>query len=109
MSDIYVARASRLAARRLASETIILSPDDSGLYVLNALGTALWEAADGSTPLAAIVERVICQEFDVDPDTAAKDASQFVDGLRQRGILTVSDHPIPHGEPGGAAASEVAG
>jgi hypothetical protein len=108
VSDIYVARASRLAARRLATETIILCPDDSGLYVLNAVGTAVWEAADGTTPLSAIIERVICQEFDVDPDTAAKDASLFIDGLREHGILTVSDHPIEGGEqPADAAPREV--
>lgn len=94
MSELYIARAPRLAARRLESETVILSADDSGLFVLNALGTVLWEAADGRTPLARIVERDVCAAFDVDFDTAARDAEAFVDGLRRHGILDVSASPI---------------
>jgi hypothetical protein len=94
MNEIYVAQGERLAARRLDTETIILCPDDSGLYVLNELGTALWEAADGRTPLAAIVESVICRDFDVDAATALRDALEFVEGLRQQQILQVSDGPF---------------
>jgi hypothetical protein len=107
MSGIYIARASRLAARRLEAETIILRPDDSGLYVLNELGTALWEAADGRTPLAAIVDTMICRHFDVDAATAMQDALAFVDGLREHRILQVSDRPIPiHDHAPGAASAE---
>jgi hypothetical protein len=94
MSEIYVAQGDRLAARRLDTETIILCPDDSGLYVLNELGTALWEAADGRTPLTAIVEGVICRDFEVDAATALQDALEFVEGLRRQRILQVSDGPL---------------
>ena len=94
MPEIYIAQGDRLAARRLDTETIILCPDDSGLYVLNEVGTALWEAADGRTPLAAIVERVICTDFEVDAATALQDAVEFVEGLRRQRILQVSDEPF---------------
>jgi hypothetical protein len=105
MSAIYVARASRLAARRLDAETIILCPDDSGLYVLNEVGTTLWEAADGCTPLSAIVDTTICPRFDVDAATAMEDALAFVEGLRQHQILHVSDEPIPTDDRAPGAAS----
>jgi hypothetical protein len=98
MNEIYVARGDRLAARRLENDTLILCPDDSGLFVLNELGTAIWEAADGRTPLTAIVEQVICREFDVDAVTALQDASVFVEDLRQRHILQVSDGPFQASE-----------
>jgi hypothetical protein len=108
MSDIYVARGRRLAARKLDAETFILCPDDSGLYVLNEVGTALWDAADGCTPLAAIVERVICMDFDIDAATAMQDALAFVEGLRQRQMLQVSDAPIPtRDQTQGSAPAEV--
>jgi Coenzyme PQQ synthesis protein D (PqqD) len=94
MSDIYIARGERLAARRLEAETIILCPDDSDLYVLNEVGTALWEAADGRTPLRAIVEGVICRDFEVESATALQDALEFVEGLRRQRILQVSDGPF---------------
>ncbi len=94
MNEIYVAQGERLAARRLENDTVILCPDDSGLFVLNELGTAIWEAADGRTPLAEIVEQVICREFEVDGVTALRDALEFVEELRHRHILQVSDAPF---------------
>jgi hypothetical protein len=109
MTEIYVARGDRLAARRLDTETIILCPDDSGLYVLNEVGTALWEAADGRTPLAAIVERVICRDFEVDAATALQDALEFVEGLRRQRILQVSDGPFQmYGDTQDSASRELA-
>ena len=94
MSEIYIARGDRLAARRLENETMILCPEDSGLYVLNELGTALWEAADGQTPLTAIVDEVICRDFDVDAATALADAREFVEGLERRRVLRVAAVPF---------------
>jgi hypothetical protein len=66
MTDVYIAHGERLAARALASETVILRADDSGLYVLNEIGTILWQAADGATPLSVIVEQMVCPRFDID-------------------------------------------
>lgn len=94
MTDLYIARGPRLAARVLASETVILKADDSGLYVLNEVGTLLWGAADGTTPLATIVERVICPQFDVDEASALQDATEFVRELGSHNILSVSDRPM---------------
>jgi len=94
MTNLYIARGDRLAARALASETVILRPDDSGLYVLNEIGTVLWNAADGATPLATIVEQAICPQFDVDATTALRDATEFVQGLQDHHILRVSDQPM---------------
>ena len=94
MTNLYIARGERLAARTLASETVILRPDDSGLYVLNEIGTILWDAADGTTPLATIVDQAICPRFDVDAATALRDAIEFVQGLRDHDILKVSDQPV---------------
>ena len=91
MSDLVVAREERLAARRVAGEMVILSADDSSLYVLNELGTMLWEAADGVTPLRDIVERVVCTEFDVDRETGLRDAEAFVRQLAEHGVLRIGE------------------
>jgi hypothetical protein len=94
MSDVYVARESRLAARRVAGEMVILAADDSSLYVLNELGTLLWEAADGTTPLRDIVERVVCAEYDIDAATGLADAEEFLRELSGHGILRLSPEPM---------------
>ena len=104
MSDLFIAREPRLAARRVAGEMVILSADDSSLYVLNELGTLLWEAADGRTPLQAIVEQVVCAEYEVDAETGRRDAEAFLRDLAGHGILRISTTPIEAGA--GAAAEE---
>ena len=94
MSDKYIARSSAIAARLLGGEMMVMSAADSTFFTLNEVATVIWQAADGRTPLAQIVERTVCQEFDVEPEAALRDAEQFVTDLTQHGILLVSDYPF---------------
>jgi hypothetical protein len=88
MTDLVVARASRVAARKVAGEMVVLNADDSSLYVLNGIGTAVWEAVDGQTPISRIVDDVICREYEVDPERARRDVEEFVSALVSHGVLT---------------------
>ena len=92
--EAYPEQNPRAAWRVYEGEAVIVSPEDSTLNTLNPVGTLIWEAADGRTALEAIVARV-CDSFDVDRATAARDAAVFVDQLSQRGLLTVLDAPRP--------------
>jgi len=94
MSPMYIARTREVAARLLGGEMMIMSARDSTLFNLNETATAIWQAADGVTPLAEIVQRSVCAQFDVDPVTALRDAEELVERLAQHGILKLSDHPI---------------
>jgi hypothetical protein len=98
MSDVFFTRAGKLAARKVAGEVVILRADDSSLYVLNPVATAVWEAADGRTPLDAVVRDVICREYDVDAETALRDAAELVAALSEQGLLQTSDRPLPLAE-----------
>ena len=90
----FVARSTRVAARMIGDETMIMSGADSSLFSLNATASVLWHAADGITPIAAIVEREICGRFDVDRDVAMCDATELIDALARHGILRVGDAPF---------------
>jgi hypothetical protein len=90
MFETYVMQSPRTAWRVYDGEAVILWPDDSTLNTLNSVGTLIWESADGKSPLSAIVAR-ICEEFDVDPEQAERDAMAFIAKLRARGLLTVSE------------------
>lgn len=94
MSAVYIARAAEVAARSLDGEMMIMSARDSTLFTLNAVGTLIWQSADGKTTLAEIVEQKVCSEFEVDPATAMQDAEGFVHDLAGHGILLLSDGPI---------------
>jgi Coenzyme PQQ synthesis protein D (PqqD) len=94
LPDRYPEQNPRAAWRVYEGEAVIVSPEDSMLHTLNAVGTLIWEAADGRTALTTIVSRVV-DTFDVDHATAARDATAFVDDLSRRGLLTVLDTPRP--------------
>jgi len=94
MSSVYIARSSQIAARSLGGEMMIMSARDSTLFSLNEVGSVIWQAADGKTPLEEIVERQVCAEFDVEPAEALKDAEDFVRELAAHGILAVSAQPL---------------
>ena len=100
MTDSYIARASKIASRVLGNETLIMSGADSTIFTLNEVATAIWQAADGRTPLSQIVTGTVCSQFDIDPESARRDAEEFVSQLSQHGILLVSDQPITQPHPG---------
>lgn len=103
MSELFIARSDRLAARKVAGEMVILCADDSSLYVLNETGTAVWDAADGGRSVQTIVDDVICRDYVVDRDTALRDVTEFVQALAMHGVLRTADCPIVTENSGDAA------
>jgi len=90
MPEAYLTQSPRTAWRVYDGEAAVLCPDDSTLNTLNAVGTLIWESADGKTAVSAIVAR-ICEKFEVDPERAERDTMAFIAKLRERGLLTVSE------------------
>jgi hypothetical protein len=94
---LYLLRSDNVAARQIGEELMIMSARDSALFSLNETAAILWNAADGSTPLAEIVSRDICPAFDIDAETALRDATELAHGLAERGILQVAPQPFDQG------------
>jgi poly(3-hydroxybutyrate) depolymerase len=94
MSALYIARTKEVAARMIGGELMILYARESKLFSLNETAAAIWQGADGVTPLAEIVERRISAEYQVEPRVALRDAEELVEGLVQHGVLRVSELPI---------------
>jgi coenzyme PQQ synthesis protein D (PqqD) len=95
----YVRRSPSVAARMLGGEMMIMSGQDSTLFTLNPTASAIWNAADGVTPLEQIVERTICSDYEAEPADALRDALELVQGLAAEGILVVSDSPLQEPAP----------
>lgn len=93
----YVARSTKVAARMVGDEMMIMSGRDSTLFALNGTAAVLWEAADGVTLLEDIVARRICATFDVEPAAAFRDAEELVEQLAGHGLMLLSDAPIVAG------------
>jgi len=102
----YVERSKQMAARRLGDEVMIMAGSEATVYTLNDVAAAIWEEADGLTPLDEIVERRICRDFDVAPEDALQDALALVAELAGHGVMEVSDTPIVSKRIPGAPESE---
>jgi hypothetical protein len=94
MKPLYPAHKNQIAARMLDGEMMIMSARDSTLFSLNGVGSVIWAAADGRTPLSEIVAQTVCAEFAVDREEALKDAESFVRELAEHGIMMLSERPI---------------
>jgi hypothetical protein len=93
-AEVYIKPSRDIAARMMADEMVIMSVRNSRVFSLNPTANRIWSAADGATPLREIVARTLVSEFDVDADTAYRDAVELVEELAQEGILLLADHPI---------------
>lgn len=81
-----------LVSRCIAGETLLIPVraqvvDLEGMYVLNDVGTLVWERLDGRTPLPALVNAV-CHCYDVSPEVAAADVAEFLEALATAGLIT---------------------
>lgn len=93
--ETYIEQSPDIACSTLGDDTLIMSTLDSTVFMLNGVGTAIWKAADGATPLSRIVHEKVCAEFEVPEDQALADAEEFVAELAKHGILSVSVDPVP--------------
>jgi hypothetical protein len=91
--DKYLTQSTDIAWRTIGDDTVIVSIADSTLFVLNAVGTAIWNAADGTIPLSQIIRERVCAEFDVTEEQALADAQEFIGELTKHGILLMSESP----------------
>ena len=89
---MYIARSSEIASRNLNGEMIIMSAKDSTLFTLNSVATSIWEAADGQSSIEQIVDEKICAQYEVDRETALRDAQELVQQLSDHGILSISEN-----------------
>lgn len=75
----------RTASRTVDGKAVVIVIDQQKLHTLNAVGTRVWELADGR-PFSEIVDTIV-SEFEVDRETALRDATAFVEQLRSLGAL----------------------
>jgi len=79
------------ATRFILGETIIVPikggvGDLNSIYILNELGTQIWNLIDGQNGINRIIEE-ICEAYDVGPEEAEKDAIEFLSSLEASGLI----------------------
>ena len=82
---------SDFATRSILGETIIAPikggvGDLNSIYVLNELGTQIWELIDGKISINRMIEE-ICKAYDVGTEEAERDAIEFLNSLEVSGLI----------------------
>ena len=86
-----IAKSARTAARVIEGRAVVIVIDRQELHTLDAVGTRIWELADGRT-LGDIVD-VLVREYEVTRETALADARAFLSDLDRLGALTSTEAP----------------
>jgi hypothetical protein len=77
--------------RQIAGETLIVpvtghAMDLESIYVLNPVGSRIWELLRSPITSDRIAE-IVANEFAVSPERAAEDIAEFLDALGARGLI----------------------
>ncbi len=80
-----------LIKREIGGETILVPVgktvyDSKGLFVINELGTFIWEMLPKAGTEEDILNAIL-SEYDVSEDEAKKDLEEFLDTLRKMEII----------------------
>lgn len=86
--DRPLRRSPDAAFQQLSDDrAVILHVETGDYYAVNAVGGAIWSEIDGTT-IADVVE-AMRDRFPDAPPTLADDVQGFVDGLLERGLVTL--------------------
>ncbi len=99
-SNLYPSPHPQVAGRLVDDQALLVLCEEGRVNVYNTVGTRVWELADGTRTLAAIVETVLA-EYDVDRDRAEADVAAFVDLLVARNMLQLAEAPVATPSPAG--------
>jgi Coenzyme PQQ synthesis protein D (PqqD) len=81
-------RNPQTAGRVIDGLAFIVTPDDNKLHTLNGAATHLWRLATTAISPDDATE-ALCAEYEIDRDTASRDAVACLDDMVARQILVV--------------------
>ena len=81
----------KLIKREIAGDVLLVPVgksvyDSNGLYILNETGNFLWEHLETCADENELIQKLL-DEYEVTEDEAKEDVAQFLNDLRQLGII----------------------
>lgn len=83
-------RSEDLVWRKIDEEIVILTEDGRSIHTLDKVGGVIWELVDGTKSVQDIAT-LICDRFDVSPETAQADVLEFCRELADKSIIVVQN------------------
>ena len=86
--DSFINKNDKAAYRIIDHEAMVVTPGSNKLYVINRVGSRIWELADGGVEIKAIA-RAVHEEFNVDYAQALEDTIEFAEELSSKTLIAV--------------------
>jgi hypothetical protein len=77
---------SDLSTRELGGELFIYCRKNSTIYSFNGTGVFIWNLLKNDVAIDEISSR-LCKEYDVSPDEALEDVSNFLRNIENNGLI----------------------
>lgn len=77
-----------VVAGTVGEETVLVTPSQARVRMLNESGSRLWALADGSRTLQELADSLV-EEYEVTPELAAADVLAFAEDLLAAGLIEV--------------------
>jgi hypothetical protein len=84
--NCFPKRRSDLYTRVIDGETVVLDRKGSLIHQLNQTASYIWDRCDGKSARAEIASQ-LAEEFDIDPETVARDVAGIVGQLQSLNLL----------------------
>jgi hypothetical protein len=86
-----LSKSSSIVTRRTGDEYVLVPITDNiadmnSVYTLNETGAFIWDNIDGKRNVEEIIKALI-EEYDIDPVTAEKDATYFIETMSKYLII----------------------
>lgn len=80
----------QLIWRELDDGTVVVTPDEGKVRVLNRTGTSIWLQIDGQHSLTEIADHLV-EDFEISQEQAVSDVTAFLTDLSQKGLIDLAD------------------
>jgi hypothetical protein len=99
MAVLIPKKADGFVSRTIAGDVIIVPVrggvgDLEAIFTLNGVGATIWQLIDGETPIDRLADAV-AKEYEVVTATADADVREFLDLLREKGLISPLPQPGP--------------
>lgn len=84
--NYYPERRSDVSVRVVEGETVVLDRQEELIHQLNQTASYIWDRCDGKSAMAEIASQ-LAEEFDIDPETVARDVAGIVGQLQSLNLL----------------------
>ena len=91
--DMKIKRSDNTIWRVVDGEVVILLPDGHMLYALKGCGSRVWELIEEEKSISEIA-RKICDEYEVEPERASEDITEFINELAEMKLVDISPSEI---------------